>query len=179
MRALQEEVIRTNPGKSREQLIAIFQERQKQFGMSLQKQAVDVPRRACLLPQLKKDAKEELIDERLKVQEAKKLGIEVTDDDVKRMLKDFAERNKMTYDQFSQHLKGMGVDIATMGEQVQGAEGLARLDWAPLCCAGLGDAARCRSRALQRRHRGRRGYGRVAGPQDHRSPWPARSIRPP
>jgi peptidyl-prolyl cis-trans isomerase SurA len=115
-RELQEEVIRTNQGKSREQIIAIFQERQKQLAMTLQKQAIDGAR-AGILPRLKKDAKEELIDERLKVQEAKKLGIEITDDDVKRMLQSLAEKNKMNYDQFSQHLKGMGVDISTMGER--------------------------------------------------------------
>jgi peptidyl-prolyl cis-trans isomerase SurA len=116
LRALQEEVLRNNPGKSREELIAIFQERQKQFGMALQKQAVDSAR-ATMLPRLKKDAREELIDERLKVQAAKKLGIEVTDADVKRILTDVAERNKMTYDQFTQHLKSSGVDIATMGDR--------------------------------------------------------------
>ena len=42
------------------------------------------------------------------------------------MLQGLAESNKMTYDQFAQHLKGMGVDISTMGERLQGAEGLAR-----------------------------------------------------
>ena len=75
-RALQEEVVRANQGKSREQIIAIFQERQKQFATNLQKQALDSAR-AGILPKLKKNAKEELIDERLKLQEAKKLGIEV------------------------------------------------------------------------------------------------------
>lgn len=117
-RALQEQVIKANQGKSREEIIAIFQERQKQFAMGLQKQALDSAR-AALLPRLKKDAKEELIGERLKVQEAKKLGIEVPDEDVKRILTDLAQRNKMTYDQFSQHLKGMGVDISTMGERLK------------------------------------------------------------
>ena len=121
-RAIQEEVIRANQGKSREQIIAIFQERQKQFAMSLQKQALDSAR-AGILPQLRKDAKEELIDERLKLQEAKKLGIEVTDDDVKRMLQGLAESNKMTYDQFAQHLKGMGVDISTMARAYSGRRG--------------------------------------------------------
>jgi peptidyl-prolyl cis-trans isomerase SurA len=115
-RELQEEVLRANQGKSREQIMAIFQERQKQFATALQKQAVDSAR-AGVLPKVKKEAKEELIEERLKLQEAKKLGIEVSDDDVKRMLQTVAERNKMTYEQFSQHLKGMGVDIATMGER--------------------------------------------------------------
>jgi len=116
LRALQEDVVKSNPGKSREELIAIFQERQKQFGMALQKQALDSAR-AVLLPKLTKDAREDLIEERLKVQAAKKLGIEVTDADVKGHIKDVAERNKMTYDQFAQHVKGMGVDIATMGEK--------------------------------------------------------------
>jgi peptidyl-prolyl cis-trans isomerase SurA len=116
LRALQQDVIRANQGKSREELIAIFQERQKQFGMALQKQAVESARSA-ILPKLRKDAKEELIEERLKVQAAKKIGIEVTDGDVKTLIGQLAERNKMTYDQFSQHLKGMGVDIATMGEK--------------------------------------------------------------
>jgi peptidyl-prolyl cis-trans isomerase SurA len=115
-RALQEEVLRENQGKSREQIIAIFQERQKQFAATLQKQAIDSAR-AGVLPRVKNQAKEELIEERLKVQEAKKLGIEVTDDDVKRMLQTVAERNKMTYDQFAQHLKGMGVAVSTMGER--------------------------------------------------------------
>ncbi|HEY7551521.1 MAG TPA: peptidylprolyl isomerase [Hyphomicrobiaceae bacterium] len=116
MRSLQQEVIGSNPGKSREQLIAIFQERQKDLGLALQKQALESAR-AGILPKLRKDAKEELIDERLKVQAAKKLGIEVSDDEVKALIKDLAGRNKMTYEQFAQHIKGMGVDIATMGER--------------------------------------------------------------
>ena len=117
-RAIQEEVVRANQGKSREQIIAIFQERQKQFATNLQKQALDSAR-AGILPKLRKNAKEELIDERLKLQEAKKLGIEVSDADVKRFLQGLAESNKMTHDQFAQHLKGMGVDISTMAERMR------------------------------------------------------------
>ena len=117
-RAIQEEVVRANQGKPREQIIAIFQERQKQFAMNLQKQALDSAR-AGILPKLRKNAKEELIDERLKLQEAKKLGIEVSDADVKRFLQGLAETNKMTHDQFAQHLKGMGVDMATMAERMR------------------------------------------------------------
>jgi len=121
MQKLQEEVIRSNPGKSREELIAIFQERQKQLGMALQKQAVESAR-AGLLPKLQKDAREELINERLKLQAAKKLGVEVTDAEVKSLLKEVAERNKMTYEEFAKHLNGMGVDIATMGEKFRASK---------------------------------------------------------
>jgi peptidyl-prolyl cis-trans isomerase SurA len=116
LRALQQEVIQSNPGKSREQLVAIFQERQKEFGMALQKQALESAR-ASLLPKFRKDAKEELIEERLKIQAARKLGIVVSDEDVKTILKDIAGRNKMSLEQFTQHLKSTGVDIATMGER--------------------------------------------------------------
>jgi peptidyl-prolyl cis-trans isomerase SurA len=116
MKALQQEVIRSNQGKTREQLIAIFQERQKEFGIALQKQALESAR-ATLMPKLKTEAKEELIEDRLKLQAAKKLGIEVSDQDIKTVLTDLAGRNKMSYDQFADHLKGSGVDISTMGEK--------------------------------------------------------------
>jgi peptidyl-prolyl cis-trans isomerase SurA len=118
LRALQQDVIRSNPGKSREELIAIFQERQKQFGVALQKQALESAR-AGVLPKLRTDAREELIDERLKLQAARKLGIEVADKDVKTLVGEMAGRNKMNYEQFAQHLKGMGVDIATMAEKLR------------------------------------------------------------
>jgi peptidyl-prolyl cis-trans isomerase SurA len=115
-RAMQEEIVRANQGKTREQLIALIQEKQKQFALGLQKQAVDSAR-ASVLPRLRSNAKDELIEERLKLQQAKKLNIEVSDDEVRRMLKELADRNKMTYDQFAQHVKGLGVDISTMGER--------------------------------------------------------------
>jgi peptidyl-prolyl cis-trans isomerase SurA len=116
MKELQREVVTSNPGKTREQLIAIIQERQKEIGTTLQKQAVESAR-STVMPKLKKDAKEELINERLQLQAAKKIGIEVPDDEVKGMLKGLADRNKLTYDGFAQHLKGMGVDISTMTEK--------------------------------------------------------------
>jgi peptidyl-prolyl cis-trans isomerase SurA len=116
LKGIQDDVIRSNPGKSREELIAIIQERQKQIGQSLQSQAVESAR-ASIMPKLKKDATEELIDDRLKMQSARKHGIEVTDAEAKALLTNLAERNKMTYDGFAKHLKGMGVDIGTMLER--------------------------------------------------------------
>jgi peptidyl-prolyl cis-trans isomerase SurA len=86
--------------------------------MAMQKQVVDSTR-ASVLPQFRKEAQEELIEERLKLQEGKRVGIEVTDDDVKRMMKSLAERNKMSDEQFAQHIKGLGVDISTMQERTR------------------------------------------------------------
>jgi peptidyl-prolyl cis-trans isomerase SurA len=118
MQKLQQDVIRSNPGKSREELLAIFQERQKEIGTALQKQAVESAR-ASLLPKLRKDARDELIDERLKLQAARKLGVTVTDAEVRNLLKEVAGRNKMTFEEFAKHLSSMDVDIATMAEKIR------------------------------------------------------------
>ena len=69
LRSLEEDVVHSNPGKSRDELIAIFRERQKELGLALQKQAIESAR-CGLLPKLRQDAKEELITERLKRREA-------------------------------------------------------------------------------------------------------------
>ena len=113
LKAILGEVIKANQGKSREQIIAIFEERKKQFAVGLQKQAVDSAR-ASVMPTLKKGALDELIDERLKIQEAKKLNVVASDEDVGKIVRSLAEKNKMTEAQFAQHLSGMGADIEGM-----------------------------------------------------------------
>jgi peptidyl-prolyl cis-trans isomerase SurA len=123
----------TKDPKINERLNAMLRERkvtnqeqaqavQKEFVMKLQHDMLDQLQRegrAAMMPKLKKEAQEELIDERLKLQEAKRGGIEISDADVRRMMKTLADRNKMTEDQFAQHIKGMGVDIATMSERTR------------------------------------------------------------
>lgn len=113
LKAILGEVIKANPGKSREQVIAAFEERKKQFAVNLQKQAVESAR-ASVLPTLKKGALDELIDERLKLQEAKKLNVVASDEDVSKIVRSLAEKNKLTEAQFAQHLAGMGADIDGM-----------------------------------------------------------------
>ena len=123
----------TKDPKINERLNALMRERkvatqeqaqavQKEYVMKLQHDMLDQLQRegrAAMMPKLKKEAQEELIDERLKLQEAKRGGIEISDADVRRMMKTLADRNKMTEEQFAQHLKGMGVDIATMNERTR------------------------------------------------------------
>jgi peptidyl-prolyl cis-trans isomerase SurA len=118
LRAILDEVIAANRGKTREEILAIFEERKKQFGMSLQKRAIESAR-STVLPALKKKAQEDLIEEHLKLQEAKKLGVEVTDADVNRVIKSIADRNKMTEAQFEQHIKGTGFDIQTLKDRLK------------------------------------------------------------
>jgi peptidyl-prolyl cis-trans isomerase SurA len=113
MRAILEQTVKDNPGKTREQVIAAFEERKKAFVISLQRQAVESAK-ASLVPKFKKQALEELIDERLKLQEAKRLTLNVSDEEAGKIFKGIAERNKMTEAQFTEHLKGQGIDARTM-----------------------------------------------------------------
>lgn len=113
LKAILNDVINANRGKTKEEVIAIFEARKKQFAQSLQKQAVEGAR-ASVLPGLRKSAIEELIDERLKTQEAKRLNVLASEEEADRMLKGIAERNKMTDAQFAEHIKGLGADVSTM-----------------------------------------------------------------
>jgi peptidyl-prolyl cis-trans isomerase SurA len=70
--------------------------------------------RAGMLAGSKGKAREELIEEKIKLQEAKRLNSLADDAEVDRILGGIAERNKMTIAQFGEHMKGMGVDIKTM-----------------------------------------------------------------
>lgn len=70
--------------------------------------------RSSALAGSKGKAREELIEEKLKLQEAKRLNAVADEQEITRVLSGIAERNKMTLEQFGQHMKGMGVDINTM-----------------------------------------------------------------
>jgi len=99
------DVVKTNQGKSRDEIIAIFEQRKKAFGMSLQREAFEAARKNAM-PAVKKKALEELIDEKLKLQEAKKQSVTIEDAEVNRIVASIAERNKMTVDQFSKQIGG-------------------------------------------------------------------------
>jgi peptidyl-prolyl cis-trans isomerase SurA len=105
LKAILGETIKANEGKSKDEIIAIFEARKKQFAVDLQKQAVESAK-ASALPGMKKAALEELIDEKIKLQEAKRVGVSVGDDEVNRVLASIAERNKMTEAQFMAQLGG-------------------------------------------------------------------------
>ena len=103
------------------------QEVQKQFVKDLQKSIVrDIQResRKAALSRGKSKAQNELIEEKLKLQEAKKLSVVASESQVDTVIKGIAERNKMTLAQFGQHMKKMGVDIRTMRSRFK-----ANLSW--------------------------------------------------
>jgi peptidyl-prolyl cis-trans isomerase SurA len=117
-----QQLLREKNVKSKEEAMAL----QKQFAIGLQKNLVEQIRhedRSSRLPQFRKQAREELIEEHVKVQEAKRLGVDVGDDDAKRVIKEIATRNKMSEEQFAQQAKSQGLDIQTMRDKfrAQGA----------------------------------------------------------
>jgi peptidyl-prolyl cis-trans isomerase SurA len=113
LKQILEETIRANPGKSREEVLAAFEVRKKEFAQGLQRQAVESAR-ASVIPGLKKAAQEELIEERLKIQEARRGNVSIDAAEVDRIVRGIAERNKMNEKQFAEHLRGMGADITSM-----------------------------------------------------------------
>ena len=113
-RAMVEQIVKDNQAtKTREQILAIIDQRKTQFAQSLQQQAI-ASARASVLPGIKKSALDEIIEERLKMQEAKRLNVTIEDAQVDDIIKGLAERNKMTPAQFGEHLKGMGTDLSAM-----------------------------------------------------------------
>jgi peptidyl-prolyl cis-trans isomerase SurA len=113
LRSILEATIKANPGKSREQVLAAFEERKKGFVEGLQRRAIEGAR-ASVLPGLRQKALDEIIDEKLKLQEAKRLSIVVTDEEIDRTFKDMADRNKVTEAQFTAQLKAQGIDASMM-----------------------------------------------------------------
>ncbi len=120
LRSILEATINANPGKSREQVLAIFEERKKAFVVGIQKRAVDSAR-ASVLPGMRAKALDEIIDERLKIQEGKRLSIVVTQEEIDRTFKEMAERNKMSEAQFAEQLTKQGIHPDTMKARTRAA----------------------------------------------------------
>ena len=118
LKAILQETIQANQGKTREQVIAAFEERKKAFVLGLQKQAVESAR-AGILPTVRKQALQELIEERLKLQEARKLTVSIADSDVDRVFTDMSQRNKMTPAQFSEHIARQGADASVIKSRLR------------------------------------------------------------
>lgn len=115
LKAILNKTINENQGKDKEEIIKIFEARKKAFAKQLQEQAVDRAKQSAL-PSLKKKALDELIEEKLKLQEAKRQGISVSDDDVNRVLQSIAQRNKMDTGQF---LSKVGSGLEPMKNRIR------------------------------------------------------------
>ena len=111
--------LKANPPKTEDEQQARIKELQQQFVSSLRKEV-----EADFRPVARKKATDELIEERLKLQEAKRLSAVASNDDVDRVISGMAERNKMTPKEFAEHVAKMGANIAAMRERIK-----ASLSW--------------------------------------------------
>jgi peptidyl-prolyl cis-trans isomerase SurA len=70
-------------------------------------------------PALKKEATDMLIDERLQIMEARKLGVTSNEDDVTKILEDMAQKNKLSVDGLTTALGQVGVNIKTLTDRIR------------------------------------------------------------
>jgi peptidyl-prolyl cis-trans isomerase SurA len=75
----------------------------------------------------RKEVVEDLIDDKLKLAEAKRYALEITDADVQRAIEGMASRTRMNYQQFVEGIGRGGVNIQTLKDRVR-----AELAWGQL-----------------------------------------------
>jgi peptidyl-prolyl cis-trans isomerase SurA len=143
-RKIVEQTVAENQGKTREQILAILEKKKQAFGQQLRDQAISSAK-ASVLPTLRKSALDELIEERLKLQEAKRLNVLAEDRDVDTVVKSIAERNKMSEAEFAKHLGGMGTDIAVMKSRYK-----ATLSWNEVVRRRFGRTVNVNERDIER-----------------------------
>ena len=132
LRTILQETIDANRGRSREQILKIFEKRKQTFARQLQRQAIASAKRS-VLPTMRRRATEELIDERLKIQAAKRENMLISDAQVEDVLKGIAKRNKLSLSAFKQQLKKQGSDIDSMRSRLR-----ANMSWMRLVNAKFG-----------------------------------------
>ncbi len=111
--------LKANPPKTEAEQQTRIKQLQALFVQDIKRQV-----EADYRPQARKKALEELIEERLKLQEAKRLNVVAGKDDVDRVISGMAERNKMTPKEFAEHVAKMGANITAMRERIK-----ASLSW--------------------------------------------------
>jgi peptidyl-prolyl cis-trans isomerase SurA len=119
-------VLSANPGTAQEVSIKVLvnddpisdydiDQRERFLGITTQQQPS---------ADLKKQATDLLIDERLQMQQAHKLGITPDDDDMMQILGDMAKKNNLTVDGLAEALGKAGVNIKTLKDRIR-----AQLAW--------------------------------------------------
>jgi peptidyl-prolyl cis-trans isomerase SurA len=132
--------LQANPPKSEAEQQARVKQLQGEFVSSIKSQIEKE-----YVPTARKQALDEIIDERLKLQEAKKLSVVAADDEVDRVIAGMAERNKMTAAQFAEHIAKMGANVTAMRERIR-----ASLSWSDVIRRKFGHQITVASRDVDR-----------------------------
>ena len=132
LRAILKQTIEANPGRSREQILKAFEQRKQAYARDLQQQAVASAKRS-ILPTMQRRATEELIEERLKIQAAKRASMLITDAQVDDVMSGIAKRNNLSLAAFKQQLRRQGTDVNSMRSRLR-----ANMSWMRLVNAKFG-----------------------------------------
>jgi peptidyl-prolyl cis-trans isomerase SurA len=106
--------LKGNPPKTEAEQQARIKQLQGEFVGSIKSEV-----EAEFRPQARQKALDELIEERIKLQEAKRLDVIAAAEEIDRVVKGMAERNKMTSEQFAEHIAKMGANISTMRQRIK------------------------------------------------------------
>jgi peptidyl-prolyl cis-trans isomerase SurA len=132
LRAILKQTIDSNPGRSRKEVLAIFNRKKKQFAISLQRQALGMARKS-ILPGLRQKASKALIDERLKIQAARKAKALISKKRLDQIIQGIAKRNNLSHKAFKAQLKRQGTDINAFRSRIR-----AQASWGRLINAKFG-----------------------------------------
>lgn len=132
LQAILQETVEQNPGRSREHILAAFEKRKKAYALSLQQQAVSMARQS-VLPSVRKEATQELIEERLKIQAATQAKVLISTKQLDEVMAGIAQRNNLSYAAFKAQLQSQGTDINSMRSRVR-----AQMSWTRLINAKFG-----------------------------------------
>ncbi len=132
--------LQADPPKTQAEQQARVKQLQAQFVESLKSQVL-----AEFKPTARQHAVDELIEERLKMQEATRLNVVAEKEEVDRIINGMAERNKMTPAQFTEHIGKMGANIAGMRQRIK-----VSLSWADVIRRRYGHQIAVTSRDIDR-----------------------------
>lgn len=132
--------LKANPPQTEQEQQARVKQLQGEFVASIKSQIEKE-----YVPTARKQALDEIIEERLKMQEAKKLSVVAADEEVDRIVAGMAERNKMTPQQFAEHISKMGANITVMRERIR-----ASLSWTDVIRRKFGHQITVASRDVDR-----------------------------
>jgi peptidyl-prolyl cis-trans isomerase SurA len=118
LRAILKRTIQENQGQPRDVILKKFEQRKKAFAVSLQKRAI-ASARASLAQGFQKQAVDTLVEERLKLHEAKRLKVLIDKKQLNAAISSIAQRNKMSLKQFEQHIRKLGIDFQTMRDRIR------------------------------------------------------------
>lgn len=90
-----------------------------QARLKLALEASNLPARPEIVNRLKQQIQDQLINEALQIQEARRLGISITEEEIDQGFATIAKQNGMTGDQFRKALIDKGVKPATLRNQVR------------------------------------------------------------